>query len=283
VRAVGFQLAVVCCVLAAGPVQADGASLWPEPGRGALAGRIGYHDDDQLAATQRVLTPAFVGHYAFSRHWSMSAEGGFLWIGAEPRVGDDSGALALGNPTGLAYFTPWPGARHRLRLGLGGSLPLSLVARGGAGRLQRAGISTAAGMEGLARMELWAPARGAFVGLVQLHGPITDMTSYELRARTALSLAVVRHAGENRADVFVPLSAGIRSRNEWLEGGVFAMVVLTPTSNVDALQLSFAPHVRVHRGRAWFGVRVVAPVDEPLAGSRGPRVWGAFLESGGSL
>ncbi|MDD9932672.1 MAG: hypothetical protein OXT09_03675 [Myxococcales bacterium] len=276
-------LGVCMLLLASGRARADGIDLWPDTGRGALAGRVGYYEGEQLSVVQRVVVPVFAGHHAFSERWSISAEGGFVFVHSDPEQGDSDHAFGVANPAGLAFFTPWPQARHQLRFGLGGSLPMSLIARGPRGRLQRAGISNAAGMEGLGRMELWSPSRGAFLGTVQLRGPISDLSQYELQLRPALPLAIVRRVDENRTDLFVPIVAGVRSRNARLEGGIRMIAVLTPTSNVDALQLSLSPHVRLHEGDGWLGLRVVAPLDEPLSGRRGPRLWGLFLESGGSL
>jgi hypothetical protein len=263
---------------------ADATRLWPEPRRGSLAGRVGYYQDDQDGAAQHTVAPTIHGHYSFSRHWSMSAEGGFAVLQASPDEGSGDSALAIANPTGIAFFEPFSRKRaHRLRFGLGGSLPLGLISRGSGGRLQRAAINAVAGMDGLTRLELWSPSRGSVLGLGQLRGPIDAGFRYAVQLRPTLLVPYVRRVGEDDAYFVLPWLAELSWSGDWGEAGVGGAAVITPQSNVDTLQMSVSPFARGRLDDAWIGLRLTAALDEPLAGDRGPGVWGLFLEAGGDL
>jgi hypothetical protein len=263
---------------------ADATRLWPRSGQGSLAARVGYFQDDQIGAVQHTLAPSVHGHYGFSRRWSMSAEGGFVLLQASPDEGPGDSTVAVANPTGIAFFEPFPRHRaHRLRFGLGGSLPLSLISRGAGGRLQRASINTAAGMDGLTRLELWSPSRGSVLGLAQLRGPIDAGFRYAVQLKPTVLLPFVRRVSEDYAYFVLPWLAELSWGGDWGEAGVGGALVLTPQSNVDSMQMSLSPFARGRLDDAWLGLRLTAALDEPLAGDRGAGVWGLFLEAGGDL
>ena len=56
-----------------------------------------------------------------------------------------------------------------------------------------------------------------------------------------------------------------------------------PADDPDTLQLSLEPQLRFTLGNTFVEVRYTANLDEPLAGERGPRVWGLHLAGGGAL
>jgi hypothetical protein len=68
-----------------------------------------------------------------------------------------------------------------------------------------------------------------------------------------------------------------------LQFGLRLQAVFMPADDPDALQLSLVPRMRLTLDQSFIEARYTANLDEPLAGERGPHIWGLHLAAGGSL
>jgi hypothetical protein len=171
----------------------------------------------------------------------------------------------------------------RYRLGLGGTVPVAGIDRAGQGRLQHVAFNDAQALDGLWDVWLWAPSRMAAIALGQLSIDLHPDLQLELKLSPALLIPVFDAFGHDPVDVFVPMAIGFSSHKGPVRFGLRLQAVAMPTNNVDALQLALVPWLRVLLGNAFLEARYTGNVDEPLAGERGPRIWGLQLAAGGAL
>ena len=84
-------------------------------------------------------------------------------------------------------------------------------------------------------------------------------------------------------DLVLPLAAtfGPRYRSVWV--GMRVQAVMLPTNETDQLQLSLGPWLRVAVGCGFLEASYIANAGEPMAGARGPGIWGLHVGGGGSL
>jgi hypothetical protein len=281
-------LAVVACLaLWAGAetrARAEGVDLTPSgPKHLALGGDLGYFADDQGTTSVFVLAPRIAGHYALNQRWSIAGDFGVVITSQNVDSGEgDEVAFGLGNPTAFALYRGELGAL-RYRVGLGGAAPLARIDRDGSGRLSRLGYSDAQAQTGLWDVWIYAPARGAVIGYGKLEGDLHPELQFEVEGAPALMIPAWEAFGDDPVQVFLPLALTLSTAKGPVRFGLRGQAVFMPADDPDALQLSLEPQLRVTIKQSYIEVRYTANLDEPLAGERGPRVWGFHLAAGGSL
>ena len=280
-----LPLAVLASLLCASAgARADGFELPAKTKRAAVGGELGYFHDRQEASSIDVLSTLLELRYAFSPRWSLSADWGLLSAAQNPEHGSADFAWRPGNPTAYAVMEgAWPAGRGHYRLGVGGSAPLAVVERdGGQGRLQHLAYNDAQGMDGLWHLWLWAPSRGALLGRAELALDLDPELRLDLAFAPALMIPAREAYGHEPVVTFLPFAVGFStSRGIWRLGVRFQAVVMP--ANPDVLQTSVVPWIRVALGQAFIEARYTGNIDEPLAGERGPRIWGVQLAAGGVL
>ena len=253
------------------------------PKRLALGGELGYFGDDQGPASLVVLAPRVSAHYALDARWSIAGDFGVVLTSQNVEHGEgDELAFGLGNPTVFALYRGELGELH-YRIGLGGAAPLARIDRDGSGRLSRTGYSYAQALTGLWDVWVYAPARGAVIGYAKLEGDLHPEMQFEVETAPALMIPAWEAFGDDPLQVFLPLALTLSTAKGPFRFGLRMQAVFMPADDPDALQLSLEPQLRFMLGKRFVELRYTANLDEPLAGERGPRIWGLHLAGGGAL
>ena len=263
-------------------MRAEAADLSPGPRQIAVGGELGYFGTSQDASDSYLLVPRAGAQYAFDERWSVAADYGLIALDSVPDHGSAESVVRSGNPSLLGLLRGKLGSA-RYRVGLGGAVPVAGIDRAGQGRLQHAAFNYAQGSNGLWDVWLWAPSRAAILAYGKLELEPDPEVQLELELAPAMLIPVYAAWGRNHVDVFVPTAVSVGSKKGPVGFGLRLQAVVMPTNNVDALQLALVPWLRVHLGRSFIEARYTGNVDEPLAGERGPRVWGIQLGAGGVL
>ncbi len=262
--------------------QAQAVQLPVEPWHLSLAGELGYFATTEDNSSLHVPTLRASAQYAFGPRYSLAADFGIIGIDSNPEQGPSEDLLRLGNPTlfGLLRGT-WLGMRYRV--GLGGTVPIARIDSAGQGRLQHTAFNYAQGMDGLWEVWLYAPERAAAIAYGRVELDLDPELRLELAAAPAVLFPAYEAYRRDPVSVFVPTLLGLGSHKGPCRFGLRLKAVVMPTNGLDMLQLSLEPWLRVELGRAFLEARYTGNVDEPLAGARGPHVWGLHLAGGGVL
>jgi hypothetical protein len=264
--------------------RADSFGLPLETKRISLAGELSYYRDTEDDASRiDLLATLLEMQYPWTEHWSLAADFGMLTAAQTPDRGSSDLAWRPGNPTAHALLRgDLPHGRYRV--GFGASAPLAVIERhGGQGRLQHAAYNDAQGMHGLFDLWLWAPSRAALLARGQLELDLHPQLRLELEAVSAVMLPAREAFRQYPVVVLFPLALGFSTGNALLRAGVRLQAVIMPGNAPDMLQVSIEPWLRVLLGSGFIEARYTGNVDEPLAGERGPRIWGFHLAGGGVL
>jgi hypothetical protein len=248
----------------------------------ALAGGLGYFGADQVASSLYVTTWRMGALYAIDARFSVALDAGMVLLRSSPDVGDGDWAVRPGNPAAMGLLRGIWG-KTRYRFGAGGSAPLATMSRDRSGPLQHAALNYAAAIDGLWDSWLWATNRSAGLLWGSVEVPVVDKTWLVFTLAPAVYFPAWEAFGEAPVEVILPsaLSLSVRHRVVWF--GARVQAVFMPRASLDGAQLSLGPWVRVALGSGFLQARVVANIDEPLAGKRGPGIWGIHLGGGGSL
>jgi hypothetical protein len=264
------------------PAAEPSGELSLAPGRVSLRGSLGYFSHGEASGSLNVSTLRASAAYAFDERWSIAGDLGLVLLESSPDVGSSVLAFRPANPTLYGLYRA-PLLEGSYRLGIGGSAPLATLDDDGNGRLQRAALSYASGMAGLWELWLWAPDRGALLLRAELEERLVDKTWVLLTFVPALMVPARGAFGDDAIDLLLPLALSLGARHRVVWFGARAQAVLMPTAEPDSLQLAIGPWARVVSGSLFVELLALGNVDEPLAGARGPGVWGLHLAAGGTL
>jgi hypothetical protein len=248
----------------------------------SLRGSLGYFHHSATRESLDVSTLRGDGEYAFDERWSIVGRAGLLAIASAPEIGDGDFIVAFGNPAVLFYLRgEWRGMRYRF--GAGGAGPLAVASQVDNGRLRRTAYSAAAGMSGLWDLWLWSPSRGSLMFDAQLDLRLVDLTWVLLELEPALYIPARELFLDVPVELVLPtaVTIGPRYRTVWV--GLRVQAVLMPTHETDGLQLSLGPWLRVAVGCGFLEASYIANAGEPMAGARGPGIWGVHVGGGGTL
>jgi hypothetical protein len=248
----------------------------------SLRGSLGYfHHSTERESLD---TTALRGdaEYAFDERWSMVGRAGLLALSSAPEAGDGDFIFCFGNPAVLFYLRgEWQGMRYRL--GAGGAGPLAVASQVDNGRLRRTAYSTAAGMSGLWDLWLWAPSRGSLLFDAELDLRLVDKTWVLLELEPALYIPARDLFLDVPVELRLPAAVTIGPRYQRVWVGMRFQAVLMPGNDTDSLQLSLGPWLRVAVGCGFVEASYIANAGEPMAGARGPGIWGLHVGGGGTL
>ena len=248
----------------------------------SLRGSLGYFHDS--ATRESLDTTALRGdaEYAFDERWSMVGRAGLLALASAPESGDGDFILCFGNPAVLFYLRgEWQGMRYRL--GAGGAGPLAVASQTDNGRLRRTAYNNAAGMSGLWDVWLWSPGRGSLLFDAQLDLRLVEKTWVLLELEPALYIPARDLFLDVPVELRLPAAVTIGPRFQSVWVGMRFQAVLSPANEVDSLQLSLGPWLRVAVGCGFVEASYIANAGEPMAGARGPGNWGVHVGGGGTL
>jgi hypothetical protein len=278
-----IALASAWAALAEG-ARAEGVDLVPAgPGRFAVGGEIGYFTDDQDASTIHVIAPRLAAHYALDEQWSIAGDFGVVLLSQHPDEGEGADlGVRPGNPSALLLLRGFLGSAH-YHVGLGGAAPLAVIDREGSGRIHRSAYNHAMALDGLWDVWVWAPSRGAVVAYGRLEYDVHPEARLELELAPALMLPAREAFLRDNVEALFPTALDLSTDKGPLRFGLRFQAVFMPADDPDALQLSLTPRVRVLIDQSFIEARYTANLDEPLAGERGPRIWGLHLAAGGPL
>jgi hypothetical protein len=263
---------------------AEGVDLVPEgPEQLAIGGEIGYFTDDQAASTIHVFAPRLAAHYAIDERWSIAGDFGMVLLSQHPDAGEgDHLGVRPGNPTAFLLRRGFLGSAH-YHVGIGGAAPLAVIERDGSGRIHRSAYNHAQALSGLWDTWVWAPSRGAVILYGRLEYDLDPEARLELELAPALMIPAREAYLRDSVQAFIPTAIDLSTDKGPLRLGLRLQAVFMPADDPDALQLSLVPRVRLAIGRSFIEARYNANLDEPLAGERGPRIWGVHLAAGGPL
>lgn len=248
----------------------------------SLHGSLGYFHDSEPQESIDTAALRGDGEYALDEQWSLVGRAGLLALGSSPEVGGGDFVVCFGNPAVLLYRRgEWNGMRYRL--GAGGAGPLAVASQEGTGRLRRTAYNTAAGMSGLWDLWLWSPSRGSLLLDAELDLQVVDKTWLKLELEPALYIPARQLFLDVPVELVLPLAATIGPRYQAFSAGLRLQAVFLPTNEADALQLSLGPYLRVAVGCGFLEASYIANAGEPMAGARGPGVWGVHVGGGGTL
>jgi hypothetical protein len=269
---------------AAARATADGVNLVPPgPERMAIGGDVGYFADDQGASSLYVVAPRLAAHYAIDERWSVATDFGMVFLSQHPDEGEgDELGVRPGNPTAFLLLRGFLGDAH-YHVGIGGAAPLAVIERDGSGRIHRSAYSHAQALSGLWDPWIWAPSRGAVIGYGRLERDLHPEARFTLELAPALMIPAREAYLRDPVSVILPTAIDLSTHKGPVQLGLRLQAVFLPADDPDALQLSLVPHARVNIGLAFIEARYNANLDEPLAGERGPRIWGLHLAAGGPL
>jgi hypothetical protein len=267
--------------LLASQAHAQAFTLPLQARRVSLGGELVYFQTTEDAASLHAFAPRLSGQYAFDERFSIGVDYGGIELLSSASSGGTESMLRSGNPAvfGMLRGT-WRELRYRVAVG--GTAPLARIDSAGQGRLQHAAFNYAEGLDGLWEVWLWAPARLSALCYGRLELDLAPDVAFEVAAAPVLLFPMYEAYGRDHVDVFLPTLIGLSSHKGPVRFGLRLKAVVMP-GGLDLLQLSLEPWLRVTLGRAFVEARVTGNVDEPLAGERGPRVWGMHLGGGGTL
>lgn len=287
---------VLCSALGGGWLNAAHAqALAPEavpapapasepPLRHAMDGELAYYTTDDSGSSLTVQVTQLGGRYVLDERWSLTGRIGLATVFSSPNEGDDDVAFRPSNPEVLAWLAlPPPMARVRWRVGFGVAGPLTTIDRGQSARLHRAALVNAQGIDGLSRMWRWAPNRTSVIAVGELEVDAADGLQLLLDAWPAVLVPSREEFFQEELDVVLPLSIAAVTGRAFFRVGPRLRVTFMPTTDLDQAQLAFEPFIGLHFARTFIEARYTLNLDEPLAGPRGPHVWGLHLLGGGEL
>lgn len=248
----------------------------------SLHGDLAYFHDSEPRESLDTLALRLDGEYALDARWSIVMRWGALTLDSNPDQGDGDFVLCFGNPAVLAYRRgDWNGMHYRL--GAGGAAPLAVASKQETGRLRRTAYNTAAGMSGLWDLWLWAPSRGAlmFDGELDIH--VLDKSWLLLEVEPALYIPARDLFLDVPYELLLPFAATFGPRYRYAAVGMRVQAVVMPTNEADKLAFSLGPWLRVAIGCGFVEASYIANIGEPVAGARGPGIWGLHLGGGGTL
>jgi hypothetical protein len=274
--------AAVLLLAVAGAAHAQAGETEPVVRHLSLRGDLGYYQDAETHERLDTTALRVDGEYALDERWSLVGRAGLLALGSTPDVGDGDFIVCFGNPAVLLYRRgEWNGMRYRL--GAGGAGPLAVASQTDTGRLRRTAYNTAAGMSGLWDLWLWAPSRGAVLLDAQLDVHMIDKTWLLLEAEPALYIPARDLFLDVPLELVLPFAATMGPRYQAFAAGLRVQAVLLPTGEADILQLALGPWLRVAVGCGFLEASYIGNVGEPMAGARGPGIWGVHFGGGGTL
>jgi hypothetical protein len=263
---------------------AEGVDLVPGgPEQLAIGGEIGYFTDHQTASTLHVIAPRLAAHYAIDDRWSIAGDFGLVLLAQNPDAGEgDELGVRPGNPTAFLLLRGFLGRAH-YHVGIGGAAPLAVIERDGSGRVHRSAYNHAQALSGLWDPWVWAPSRGAVIAYGKLEYDLHAEVRLELELAPVLMIPAREAYLRDSVQALFPTALDLSTHKGPLQLGLRFQAVFMPADDPDALQLSLEPRVRLMLDRGFVEARYTANLDEPLAGERGPRIWGLHLAAGGSL
>jgi len=263
---------------------AEGVDLVPAGlERLAIGGEIGYFIDDQAASTIHVIAPRLAAHYAIDERWSIAGDFGMVFLAQHPDegTGEELG-VRPGNPTAFLLLRGFLGTAH-YHVGIGGAAPLAVIDRDGSGRVHRSAYNHAQALDGLWDPWVWAPSRGAALAYGRLEYDLDPEARFEIELAPALLIPAREAYLRDNVEAIFPTAIDLSTDKGPVRVGLRFQAVFMPADDPDALQLSLHPHVRLAIDQSFIEARYTANLDEPLAGERGPRIWGLHLAAGGAL
>jgi hypothetical protein len=263
--------------------RADSVDLPVEQKSLGLGGELSYFSSQQDAARVDIVASVISGQYGLNKTWSLAADWGFVSAVSTRDHGGVDATWRPGNPTVYGVVRGgWTDARYRLAVG--GAAPLAVIERyGGNGRLQHLAYNDVQGMHGLWDAALWAPSRGALIARSELELDVDPELQLEFAFAPTLIIPAREQFDRDTVDLLLPFAVGASTRGSCLRAGLRLQAVGMPMNTPDMLQLSLEPWVRLQHRSAFVELRYTANLDEPLAGERGPRIWGLHLSGGGVL
>lgn len=121
------------------------------------------------------------------------------------------------------------------------------------------------------------------VGYFKLEYAPHPEVDLELELQPALLIPAREAFQRDPLDFYLPSAITLLAHKGPVRAGLRVQAVFMPTVEPDQLQLTLEPVVRVLIGAAFVEARYTAPIDEPLSGERGPRVWAVHLAGGGAF
>jgi hypothetical protein len=277
------------CVLGFGSwptsvARADSVGLPVAAKRFSLGGELSYFGDRQDASRIDVMPLLLSAQYGLNASWSIAADWGFITAISTLDHGSNDAVWRPGNPTAYGQLRGAVGGVH-YRLAAGGAAPLAVIERhNGQGRLQHVAYNDVQGMHGLWDAFLWAPSRGALLARGELEFDAAPDLRLELASAPMLMLPAREAFGRASVAVLLPFAVGASSSRGIVRLGLRLQAVVMPQNTPDLLQLSLEPWLRVAlHGATFIEARYTGNLDEPLAGQRGPRIWGLHVSAGGLL
>lgn len=272
-------LLLLAAVPATGRAQAT--ELTPVARRVSLVAELGYFGDVQQSSRLHVVSLHMFGEYAFDDRWSLAGDLGAVMLRSSPELDDGDTAVRPGNPALMVQLRERFGPAD-LVFGLGGAAPLAVIETGAAGRMHHTAYNRVQGMHGLWDLWLWAPSRGAVVGLGRVGLAATPWLRVSAEVEPALMIPAREAFGYRPVELLVPVAASAAATWSVLTPGLRVQAVLM-TMGRDPLQLSIEPWLRWALGASFVELSYTACVGEPLVGERGPGSWGLHLGAGGTL
>lgn len=248
----------------------------------SLHGDLGYFHDSARRESLDTTALRLDGEYALDQRWSFVARWGVLALDSSPEQGGGDFILAPGNPAVLAYRRG-EYCNFRYRLGFGGAAPLAVASKLETGRLRRTAYNTAAGMSGLWDLWLWAPSRGSLLFDAELDIHVIHKSWLLLELEPAFYIPARDLFLDVPYELVLPFAATFGPRYRHAAVGMRVQAVVMPTNEADKLALSLGPWLRVAVGCGFVEASYIGNVGEPVAGARGPGIWGLHLGAGGTL
>lgn len=297
-RSLGLRGVLACalCAWCAGPrlVRAQAAAepaqpapREPEPAplRHALDGELSYFAKDEANASLDLALFQLGARYVLSDRYWLSGAFGIATLVSTPKSGDGDVVWRPSNPEVLGHYrVPLePSLPFRLSLAVGVAGPLATITRGPDARLHRTTLSYAQAMDGLSRMWRWLPNRTTVITSAELEYDAHEELTLLLDVQPALLIPSREDFYTEKLDLIVPSSVAAMTTGTILRGGLRLRAVLLPTFALDQAQFSIEPFARLALGCVFAEARYTLPLDEPLAGARGPQAWGLHLRAGAEL
>ena len=270
------------CVLCVASARADAPELEAAAGRFALGGSVGIFGDAQATSSVYVTTYRLGALYAIDERFAVTLDAGMVLLRSSPSKGDGDWAVRPGNPTGFGLMRgAWGDLRYQF--GVGAAAPIATVKRDGAGPLQHAALNYAAAIDGLWNEWQWATNRTAAIVRSTFELPVVDKSWLVLTLAPTVYFPAWEDFGDDSVDVVLPLALSFGARHRVVWFGARGQAVIMPMGDPDMLQLAVGPFIRVVIGSGFIEARTQANLDEPLAGKRGPGIWGLHVGGGGAL
>lgn len=276
-----FVYGAAASLWAAHAAPAAGEAADCSPAAEELCGDVGLSlsELEEEHSSLLLAAPTVALHYALSEPLSFSLDWGVAVLESSPAAGPSDSVTRPANPAFMIYLRPLRG----LALGAGLALPAATIAQGGAARLHRAAYDMTAATEGLSRIWLWAPGRSAAIASAQLRLRVADRFELEAELWPAVLWQTRSSVSGQPVDFFMPSGLGLRWVALPVQPALRLSATWLATNEIDRLQLALEPGLRVVAGGTRMELRYVQNLGEPLAGARGPGLWGLHLGVGGDL